>query len=172
MEDKQCELLMTISHLEELQKSLARAICQALGAISLARPIPAPRFTVQPAAPSTPVPATPQYCPDAERLVDVIHLALPIQPQTPAGKVAYQVQVAKWSAQNGDHPVNKMRPYLLSPGTSPVASGKCWKCRYTGHHGPDCLDPNPVPVIKQKWRSIAATSGNTNLALAAVFGSL
>lgn len=84
-------------------------------------------------------------------------MALPIQPKTPAGKVAYQAQVAKWSAQNGDRPVNKMRPYPLSPGTLPVASGECWKCRYTGHHGPDCPDPNLVLVIEQKWRSIAAT---------------
>jgi hypothetical protein len=89
--------------------------------------------------------------------VDVICLALPIQPKTPAGKVAYQAQVAKWSAQNGDRPVNEMRPYPLSPGTSPVASGECWKCGYTGHRGPDCPDPNPVPMIEQKWRSIAAT---------------
>ena len=95
MEDKQCELLMTISHLKELQKSPTRAIRQALGAVSLAQPIPALRFTVQPAVLSTPVPATPQYHPDAERLVDVVRLALPIQPKTPAGKVAYQAQVAK-----------------------------------------------------------------------------
>ena len=71
--------------------------------------------------------------------------------------MVYQAQVAKWSAQNGDHPVNEMRPYLLSPRTSPVASSECWKCRYSGHHGPDCLDPNLVPVIEQKWRSIMAT---------------
>ena len=157
IEDEQCELLTTISHLEELQKSPTRAICQALGAVWLARPIPALRFAVQPAAPSAPVPATPQYRPDAERLVDVVRLALPIQPKTPAGKVASQAQVAKWSAQNGDRPVNEMCPYPLSPGTSPVASGECWKCGYTGHHGPDCPEPNPVPLIEQKWRSIAAT---------------
>ena len=171
IEDEQRELLTMISRLEELQKSLTRAICQALGAISLAQPIPAPRFAVQPAAPSAPAPATPQYCPDTERLVDVVHLALPIQPKTPAGKVAYQAQVAKWSAQNGDCPVNEMRPYLLSPGTSPIASGECWKCGYTGHRGPDCLEPNPVPLIEQKWRSIAATisrhAGST-MAMAAV----
>jgi len=157
IEDEQRELLTTISRLEELQKSPTRAIRQALGAVSLARPIPAPRFAVQPAAPTAPAPATPQYRPDAERLVDVVRLALPIQPKTPAGKVAYQAQVAKWSAQNGDRPVNEMRPYPLSPGTSPVASGECWKCGYTGHRGPDCPDPNPVPMIEQKWRSIAAT---------------
>ena len=62
IEDEQRELLTSISRLEELQKSPTRAtgVHQALGAVSLARPIPAP-FTAQPAAPSAHVPGTHQY---------------------------------------------------------------------------------------------------------------
>jgi len=162
IEGEQCEIQSTITRLEQLQKSPTRSICDALGAVSLAQPIPVPRFTIRPAAqtlaaPPLSAPATPQYHPDAERLVDVIRLVLPIHPKTPAGKIAYEAQVAQWLVQNGDRPVNEMRPYPLSPGTSPVASGKCWKCRHTGHLGPGCPSPDHVPVIEQKWRSIVAT---------------
>ena len=109
VEDEQWEVLATISHLEELQKSPTRAVHQAMGTVSLAHPIPAPRFAIQPAAPmpalqfmiqptapaalapsSAPMPVTSQYRSDAEWLVDVVHLALPIHPKTPAGRVTYQ----------------------------------------------------------------------------------
>jgi len=163
IEDEQREIQTTITRLEQLQKSPTRSIRDALGAVSLAQPIPAPRFTIRPAAQTLVAPgppsaaATPQYRPDAERLVDVVRLALPIHPKTPAGKIAYEAQVAQWLAQNGDRPVNEMRPYPLSPGTEAVASGECWKCGYTGHLGTGCPSPDHVPMIEQKWRSIAAT---------------
>ena len=169
VEDEQQEVLAMISCLEELQKLPTRAVRQAMGTVSLAHPILAPRFAIQPAAPMpalwftiqptapaaltpslAPMPVTSQYCPDAERLVDVVCLALLIHHKTPVGRVAYQAQVAKWSTQNGDDPVNEMWPYPLSPGTSPVASSECWKCRLLGHLGTVCPSPEQVPLIEQK----------------------
>ena len=44
----------------------------------------------------------------------------------------------------------------MTPGTVPVASGECWKCRYRAHHPAACVTP-PVPAFKSKWRSIAQT---------------
>ncbi|KDR76749.1 hypothetical protein GALMADRAFT_139637 [Galerina marginata CBS 339.88] len=163
IEEEQRAIQSTITRLEQLQQSPTRGIREAMGAMSLGRPVPAPRFSIQHVAPALPsavapvVSPAPQYRPDAERLVDVVRLALPIHPKTPAGKIAYQAQVADWNARNTGRSVNEMRPYPLSPGTSPVASGECWKCGHTGHLGTACPSPEQIPTIEQKWRSIAAT---------------
>ncbi|KIM35495.1 hypothetical protein M413DRAFT_32445 [Hebeloma cylindrosporum] len=160
VEEEKRAMQATVDRLEKLQNSPTKAIRDTLGAVSLGRPIPAPRFNIQPVASAAPSPvmsAGPQYRPDAERLVDVVRLALPIQPNTPAGRAAYQAQISKWSLQHGDRPVNEMRPYPLSPGTSAVASGECWKCGHAGHLGTACPSNEQVPATEQKWRSIAAT---------------
>ena len=49
-----------------------------------------------------------------------------------------------------------MRLYPLTPGTVPVASGKCWRCGHHTHHPGPCPAP-PVPTLETKWHSIAQT---------------
>ncbi|PPQ96509.1 hypothetical protein CVT26_010445 [Gymnopilus dilepis] len=100
---------------------------------------------------------TPQYRADTERIKDVVRLALPIHPDTPAGRTAYQAQVADWNRTNAGRTPNELRPYPLTPGTVPVASGECWTCGHLGHNGLACPSPTPVPQMERKWRSIAAT---------------
>jgi hypothetical protein len=96
--------------------------------------------------------------PAHERLADVLSKALPLQPNNPEGLLNYNNQVATWQAaygQSGKGPT-ETRPYPLTPGTVPVASGECWKCGNRAHHPAPCLAP-PVPAIETKWRSIAQT---------------
>lgn len=93
-----------------------------------------------------------------ERLADVLSRALPLQPNNPEGIATYNNQIATWQAlygQGGKGPT-ETRPYPLTPGTVPVASGECWKCGHRAHHPAPCSMP-PVPVLETKWRSIAQT---------------
>ena len=96
--------------------------------------------------------------PPHERLADVLSKALPLQPNNPEGLVNYTNQIATWQAtygQSGKGPT-ETRPYPLTPGTVPVASGECWKCGGRAHHPGPCSLP-PVPTLETKWRSIAQT---------------
>jgi hypothetical protein len=96
--------------------------------------------------------------PAHERLADVLNKALPIHPRNVEGMALYNAQVALWQSthgQNGKGP-NETRPYPLTPGTVPVASGECWKCGHRTHHPGPCLSA-PVPALETKWRSIAQT---------------
>jgi hypothetical protein len=88
---------------------------------------------------------------------DVIRLALPIHPNTPAGRALYNAQINQWNLDNQGHYVSEARPYPLSPGTTPVASGECWKCGMLGHTSPNCQSPDPIPAVEGRWRSIAGT---------------
>lgn len=70
----------------------------------------------------------------------------------------YNTQILLWQntyGQNGKGP-NETRPYPLTPGTVPVASGECWRCGHRTHHPGPCPAP-PVPTLETKWRSIAQT---------------
>jgi hypothetical protein len=94
--------------------------------------------------------------PAHERLADVLTKALPIHPRNAEGISLYNTQIALWQStygQSGKGP-NKTRPYPLTPGTVPVASGECWKCGQRTHHPGPCVNP-PVPALETKWRSIA-----------------
>ena len=96
--------------------------------------------------------------PAHERLADVLTKALPIHPRNAEGIALYTAQVSLWDSthgQSGKGP-NETRPYPLTPGTVPVASGECWKCGRRTHHPSPCADP-PVPALETKWRSIAQT---------------
>ena len=84
--------------------------------------------------------------------------ALPLQPNNPEGVINYNNQMAAWQTtygQSGKGPT-ETRPYPLTPGTVPVASGECWKCGHRAHHPAVCPTP-PVPVLETKWRAIAQT---------------
>ena len=96
--------------------------------------------------------------PAHERLSDVLTKALTLHPKNAEGIAQYNAQVLLWQSthgQSGRSP-NESRPYPLSPGTVPVASGECWKCGYRTHHPNPCLAPF-VPALETKWRSIAQT---------------
>ena len=96
--------------------------------------------------------------PAHERLADVLTKALPIHPRNSEGIALYNAQILLWQStfgQNGKGP-NEIRPYPLTPGTVPVASGECWKCGHRTHHPAPCISP-PVPALETKWRSIAQT---------------
>ena len=96
--------------------------------------------------------------PAHERLADVLSKALPIHPRNPEGIAQYNAQILSWQnthGQNGKGPT-EMRPYPLTPGTVPVASGECWRCGHRTHHPGPCPAP-PVPSLESKWRSIAQT---------------
>lgn len=102
-------------------------------------------------------PANRQNRTPAERMDDVIRRALPIHPNTPAGRALYNAQIIQWNTQYTGQQVSEIRPYPLSPGTTPVASGECWKCGMLGHMGPGCENPIPIPGFESRWRSIAAS---------------
>ena len=94
--------------------------------------------------------------PAHERLADVLSKALTMHPRTAEGMALYNAQIALWQAthgQSGRGP-NETRPYPLTPGTVPVASGECWKCGHRTHHPGPCSS-SPVPALETKWRSIA-----------------
>jgi len=109
-----------------------------------------------------PTPRTPYSTfverPAHDRLADVLNKALPIHPNNLDGIASYNVQISVWQSthgQSGKGP-SETRPYPLSPGSAPVASGECWTCGQRSHHPAPCSSP-PVPAFETKWRSIAQT---------------
>ena len=132
---------------------------------------PAPRFPTPRTQPLTqmhntyrqfanPTPPQPAYRPNrppAVHMEDVTRLALPIHPDTQAGRASYNSQVMQWNTNNPRQFVSELQLCPLSPGTSPVTSGECWKCGHQGHFEPNCDAPSQIPQLEQCWRSIAAT---------------
>jgi hypothetical protein len=94
--------------------------------------------------------------PAHERLADVLSKALPLHPSNQDGMAKYNDQIAAWQAAYGQSRKGptESRPYPLTPGTVPVASGKCWRCGHRSHHPGPCSSP-PIPALESKWRSIA-----------------
>ena len=70
--------------------------------------------------------------PAHEHLSDVLTKALTLHLKNAEGIAQYNAQVLLWQSTHGQscRGPNKSRPYPLSPGTVPVASGECWKCGY------------------------------------------
>jgi hypothetical protein len=96
--------------------------------------------------------------PAHERLANVLSKVLPIHPRNAEGIALYNAQIALWQSihgQSGKGP-NETRPYPLTPGTVPVASGECWRCGHRTHHPGPCPAPL-VPALESKWRLIAQT---------------
>ncbi|CAA7271057.1 unnamed protein product [Cyclocybe aegerita] len=123
---------------------------------------PQPNFRLVPTPVATRAASQPRqslvYRPDADRLIDVTRLALPIAPNTTAGLAMYKDQIAAWNVASRGRGPNELHPYPLSPRTSPVGSNKCWTCGFTGHMHANCLlTANRVPALKFKWQSIAAS---------------
>jgi hypothetical protein len=179
-EEKEAQSLRDeVKKLQNLQSASAKGFANAFQGLTISNPTPnmkfpnpqvrQPNLNTQLTAHTSPqTPNPPAYRrdrPPAARMEDVIRLALTIQPDTPAGRAAYNTQITEWNANNPRQFVNELRPYPLSPGTSPVATGECWKCGKPGHLGPSCSTTNQVPALEQRWRSIAATiKRDSNLA--------
>lgn len=155
------------------QQTPSKALAATLRNVNLG---PSPRFLLpQSTAPNvnsarTPTPqnsnsfyvpqATPPTYPSrppADRWADVINLALPIHPDTAAGRALYNTQVNEFTARHGNKGPNEDRPYPLSPGSSPVARGECWRCGCTGHMGGTCTSTHMIPLLERRWRQIAAS---------------
>ena len=135
----------------------SKALGAAFQSINIAQPRLIPTNTYQQTETNPRAPFTAER-PAHERLSDVLTKALPIHPKNVEGIAQYNTQVLLWQStygQAGKGP-NETRPYPLTPGTVPVASGECWKCGYRTHHPNPCLAPF-VPALETKWRSIAQT---------------
>jgi hypothetical protein len=133
----------------------SKALSTALRNITLTpNAIPRPQFMLRPVAKTTTQQTT--YTPrsDQERMADIRANALPIHPDTPAGRAMYDVQVVAWAQAHSPRKPNEFRPYPLTPGSSPVASGECWTCGQPNHRPVDCQKP-PVPEHEITWRRIA-----------------
>lgn len=156
----------------------SKALGAAFQSINLAQQLQLNQLAQYQPQHAQPTPCTPANTyterPPHERLANVLRKALPLQPNNSEGLVNYNNQISAWQAaygQSGKGPT-ETRPYPLTPGTVPVASGECWKCGGRTHHPGPCLLP-PVPALETKWRStaqtirkkgeIAATATNLNL---------
>ena len=135
----------------------SKALGTAFQGISISQPQILPTNQYQQTGTATRSPFSAERPPN-ERLADVLSKSLPIYPRNTEGIAQYNAQILLWQnthGQNGRGP-NETRPYPLSPGTVPVASGECWKCGQRTHHPGPCSAP-PVPLLETKWRSIAQT---------------
>jgi len=149
--------LVTKGDLEHAQLNTpSKGLARTLQYMTLGPRIPQPNFQSRPRPALVSLQNTQNRRPDIDRLPDLTHLALPIHPDTPAGRALYIIQLATWDAASNGRPPNELRPYPLTPGSSPVASGECWTCGHTGHMRSACPG-TPIPPAEKKWRSIAAS---------------
>lgn len=172
------DLREQVKKLQELCNASTRDVTNAFQRLTVNTPSPTPRFPIlrtqqptphnyppaqtfnannQPPARAAHHAPNRQHRPPAERMNDVIRFALLIHPNNPAGWALYNAQITQWNNENPGQYVSEMRPYPLSPGTTPVASGECWKCGMLGHRNANCESTNPVPVLEGRWRSIAVS---------------
>ena len=157
VEEERDLIRYTLANRVTVPNTPSKALGAAFQGISIAQPrlFQPTSFQQTKTNPRTPFTAE---RPAHERLSDVLAKALPIHPKNAEGIVQYNAQILLWHStfgQSGKCP-NETRPYPLSPGTVPFASGECWKCGYRTHHPNPCLAP-PVPALETKWRSIAQT---------------
>jgi hypothetical protein len=84
-------------------------------------------------------------------------------PNTPDGWTQYKEACRSFYLKYGDGAQSGVaKPYPLTPGSLPVASGECWACGATGHAKPDCTTPTKLPPNEQRYRSLAALQRRNN----------
>ena len=119
-------------------------------------PIPQPHF--QPATANAQNQAQqyrgPQHM-DAEKLAIIARIPPPPQPDTATGWAAYKGEITTWNCNGFRRAVYETRPYPLTPGTSPVASGECFSCSHMGHSSTTCTSSRRVPEVERVWRQKA-----------------
>ncbi len=108
------------------------------------------------------LPATRSTRPAADRYNDLVRnvAALPHHPDTPAGRSAYQQQLAAWLQANGRVEPNETRPFPLQPGTQDLNSNECWTCgqSHPGTRGKGCAiaaNGGRVHPYETAWRKVA-----------------
>lgn len=79
-------------------------------------------------------------------------------PNTAEGRMSYFKQLCTWKAAHGENATITIHtPFPLRPGTAPVYSGECYKCRMQGHRGADCEEGTAkVPLQESKWRALCS----------------
>ncbi|KIK04872.1 hypothetical protein K443DRAFT_4233 [Laccaria amethystina LaAM-08-1] len=158
-QDKQARIEGELQRVRQQQQrqppqSPSSALGQAFRNFSVG-PMPQPRF--QPSTASTQTSPQQYRGPqrtDAEKL-SIIGRIPPPHPDTAAGWAAYEADIANWNRNNHGRPAHEMRPYPLTPGTSPVASGECFSCGRTGHGSAACTSNTRVPEGERAWRQKA-----------------
>ncbi|KAF8871404.1 hypothetical protein BD779DRAFT_1805952 [Infundibulicybe gibba] len=126
----------TIQRMEQADKS-GKSIRDIMRTVTFNQPTTA----IRPTTPLTPnssiipnqIRPIQSFRPEADRYVDVTTKALQQHPNTPAGRELYERQISDWTSKHGTAGPTELRPYPLTPGTTPVASGECWKCGRPGH---------------------------------------
>ena len=80
-----------------------------------------------------------------------------------------------WNRNNYRRATYETKPYPLTPGTSPVASGVCFGCGNMGHTSAACTSNTRIPEVEIMWHQKAnsirvgvnmasrATNPNVNL---------
>ncbi|KAJ7061185.1 hypothetical protein C8F01DRAFT_1288446 [Mycena amicta] len=150
----------------------------------LAVPPAAPPLVPPAAPPPGPAPAVPnantggrrrvrQDATEAEKnaLREVLARTIALRaPDTPAGHVEYEAQVARWDRLNGNISRSEVQlertGYPLRPGTAPPCSGECFKCGKTTPYHRNAPCPTTVlPSLEQSFRAVCHTwLGKTNTA--------
>ncbi|KDQ19206.1 hypothetical protein BOTBODRAFT_171145 [Botryobasidium botryosum FD-172 SS1] len=75
-------------------------------------------------------------------------------PATPAGATEYQEAIAAYARKFGNARPSLSNPYPLSPGTSPLSSGECYRCGKAEprHTQGECRVPTRIPSMEREWR--------------------
>ena len=68
---------------------------------------------------------------------------------------AYKVEITARNHNGYGSAAHESRPYPLTPGTSPVASGECFSCGKTGHPSATCTSNRRIPEAERAWRQKA-----------------
>ncbi|KIJ91496.1 hypothetical protein K443DRAFT_654402 [Laccaria amethystina LaAM-08-1] len=157
-QDKQARIEGELQRVRQQQRQTPQTPSSALGqafrSFSVG-PIPQPRF--QPAATNNQGQSQQYKGPqrtDAEKL-DLIRRILPPHPDTATGWAAYEAEVTAWNRNNYGRAAHETRPYPLTPGTSPVASGECFGCGKVGHISAVCTTNTRIPEAERTWRQKA-----------------
>jgi hypothetical protein len=103
----------------------------------------------------------PPPTPEQKAEIRLLLNRFPHHPDTQAGRQAHQAQQAEWVKTFGyGTRVTEKTPYPLRPGTTPVNSGECFTCGYTGHFGArtgemcESLGHRVLHPNEQSWRAI------------------
>jgi hypothetical protein len=135
-------------------QSPSSALGQAFRNFSVG-PMPQPRFQQNPNNAQGP---SQQYRgpqrTDAEKLAIITRIPPP-QQDTTAGWAAYEAEITAWIRNSYGRAANESRPYPLTPGTSPVASGECFSCGKVGHPSAACTTNRRIPEAERAWRQKA-----------------
>ena len=100
-----------------------------------------------------------QNRPIDEHHADLLSFAIPQHPNTNEGCARHCAQCATWHMANPTTKPDECHPYLLTPGTAPIGSYKCWGCGQKGHRqdtGQGICPRDQLPEPERDWCQIAS----------------